>query len=96
VGTPLRVLVPVLTAWPDNRLWLHLEPCHAEHRRRRSEEVDALLRWALSPTSMRADRGENQTREGGGSKLCTCSAQDRCSSQTRDAAKFEADFGSTP
>jgi len=66
VGTPLRVLVPVLTAWPDNRLWLHLEPCHAEHRRRRSEEADALLRWALSPTTMRADRGENQTKEGEG------------------------------
>jgi hypothetical protein len=29
MGTPLRVLVPVLTARPDNRLWLHLEPCHA-------------------------------------------------------------------
>ncbi len=48
---PGRALVPVLTARPDTPLWLHLEPCHEEHRRRRSAMADQLLRLTLPATS---------------------------------------------
>jgi hypothetical protein len=47
---PGQVMVPVLTARPDTPLWLHLEPCHAEHRRRRSTMAEELLRSALALT----------------------------------------------
>jgi hypothetical protein len=50
VDQPGQVLVPVLTARPDTALWLHLEPCHEEHRRRRSTMVDELLHSALAST----------------------------------------------
>jgi hypothetical protein len=46
---PGHVLVPVLTARPDAPLWLHLEPCHEEHRRQQSRHIDELLRLALGP-----------------------------------------------
>ena len=41
---PGRALVPVLTPVPDHPVWLHLEPCHAEHCRRQTDKVDACLR----------------------------------------------------
>jgi hypothetical protein len=44
---PGHVLVPVLTAKPDTPLWLHLEPCHEEHRRQQSQHMDELLWLAL-------------------------------------------------
>lgn len=46
-GTPTRVLAPVLTARPDTPVWLHLEPCHQEHRSRCSRKVDEILVAAL-------------------------------------------------
>ena len=46
-----HVLVPILTARPDAPLWLHLEPCHGEYRRRRSALADELLRSALPTPS---------------------------------------------
>jgi len=46
-----HVLVPILTARPDAPLWLHLEPCHGEHRRRQSTMADELLCSAL-PTPL--------------------------------------------
>jgi hypothetical protein len=65
IDTPAHVLVPVLTARPDARLWLHLEPCHYEHQRRRSGEVDELLRRALSRPTISANVEEDPSREGG-------------------------------
>ncbi len=47
IDRPGRALVPVLTARPDAPLWLHLEPCHEEHRRRRSAMANELLCSAL-------------------------------------------------
>src|SRR4051812_22460324 len=42
-GTPSRILAPFCTPIPDRHLWMHLEPCHAEHRRRQAAKADALL-----------------------------------------------------
>jgi hypothetical protein len=67
-GRSDRVLVPVLTGRPDNLVWLHLEPCHGEYRKRRSGQVDELLHSAFYPTSISADRGEAPPREGRPSK----------------------------
>jgi hypothetical protein len=47
-----HVLVPVLTARADTPLWLHLEPCHEEHRRQQSQHINELLRLALEPNRM--------------------------------------------
>jgi hypothetical protein len=43
VGRPSRPLVPVLAARPDDRLWLHLEPCHAEYLRRQRVKIGQIL-----------------------------------------------------
>ena len=49
-STPIRVLVPVLTSRHETPLWLHLEPCQAAHRSRRSVMVDEILQSALCLT----------------------------------------------
>jgi hypothetical protein len=54
VDRPGQALVPVLTAKPDTPLWLHLEPCHHEHRRRRSAMADELLHSAFALTGLPA------------------------------------------
>jgi ferredoxin len=95
-GTPIRVLAPVLTARPDARLWLHLEPCHHEHQRRRSGEVDELLWRALSRPTISANVEEDPSREGEGQNSAFLSGRTGGHSRTRDAAEFEADLGATP
>jgi hypothetical protein len=46
-GAPSRILAPFCTPVPDRLLWMHLEPCHAEHRRRQAAKVEALLARAF-------------------------------------------------
>src|SRR3954454_14856981 len=46
-GDSWRELAPFCTPVPDRHLWMHLEPCHAEHRRRQAAKVEALLARAL-------------------------------------------------
>jgi hypothetical protein len=65
IDTPAQVLVPVLTARPDAPLWLHLDPCHSEHRRQRSREIDRLLHAALGLAGIRAGRAEESRPRGG-------------------------------
>jgi hypothetical protein len=38
-----RVLAAILSPHPDERLWLHLEPCHAEYLRAQATRVALLL-----------------------------------------------------
>jgi hypothetical protein len=65
IDTPTHVLAPVLTARRDTPLWLHLDPCHGKHRRRRTREVDELLRRALPRPTISANVKEDPSREGG-------------------------------
>ncbi|GEO18687.1 hypothetical protein MAE02_63830 [Microvirga aerophila] len=83
IDTPTHVLVPVLTARRDTPLWLHLEPCHHEHQRRRSKEVDELLRWARSPTTPSANTAEDPSREGAIKTLHLFTKDRRSQSHTR-------------
>jgi hypothetical protein len=41
-----RILAAILSPHPDERLWLHLEPCHAEYLQHQATRVDTLLAGA--------------------------------------------------
>ena len=49
-ATPTRVLIPVLTARDDDPVWLHGEPCHAEHLSRRRQMVEEFIEAAFMLT----------------------------------------------
>ncbi len=41
-----RTLAAILSPHPDERLWLHLEPCHAEYLQHQAIRIDMLLAGA--------------------------------------------------
>jgi hypothetical protein len=47
VGRSDRPLAPFLSARPDDWLWLHLEPCHAEYLRRQKAKIEQILEAVL-------------------------------------------------